>query len=148
MSGAGSSSDGVAAGPCSVVPLAAGPAAAAATSEMPVGISAKIDAVIAESAAGGLLKEIESLKQAQTEARKARQKLARDLRNAQRRKRRLKVKARMLSNDDLVAVLMMRKEAAPPPAAAAPDEEPEPFAGPGDDEDAADPPAKAARVED
>lgn len=76
----------------------------------------------------GLLAQIQKLKQDQADARKVRQKIAKDLRNAQRRKRRLKTRARMLTNDDLVAVLLMRQE-----SGAAEDAEepaPEPFAGP------------------
>jgi hypothetical protein len=81
--------------------------------------SERVDKVIAATS-GGLTKQIEALKKAQADARKARQQLSRELRNAQRRKRRLKTKSRMLSNDDLVDVLMMRREAAA--AAAAPEE--------------------------
>ena len=36
--------------------------------------------------------------------------LAKELKNTQRRKRRLKGKARQLSNEDLLAVLLMREE--------------------------------------
>lgn len=76
----------------------------------------------------GLLAQIQKLKQDQADARKVRQKIAKDLRNAQRRKRRLKTRARMLTNDDLVAVLLMRQESGATEAA---DEgAPEPFAGP------------------
>lgn len=115
------------------------------------GVAAKVSAVIAAND-GGLMKQIEALKKAQADARKSRQLIARDLRNAQRRKRRLKSKARMLSNDDLVAVLMMRKETAPAPEPTAPTE---PFAVVGeavvggDDDDEISPPSpKAARIED
>jgi len=58
----------------------------------------------------GLVGTIARLKHEQAEARKRRQQLTKDLRNAMRRKRRLKARARQLSNDDLVAVLLMRKE--------------------------------------
>ncbi len=112
-------------------------------------VVAKVDKVLAESS-GGLTKQIESLKKAQQEARKARQQLSRDLRNAQRRKRRLKAKSRMLSVDDLVDVLMVRKEATTAPPAAS---VPEPVAasnsaeGDGGDEDGDAPPKpKAAKV--
>ena len=57
-----------------------------------------------------LLAAIDELKMQQAQARKDRQAIAKALRNAQRRKRRLKTRARMLSNDDLVAVLVMRGE--------------------------------------
>ncbi len=73
--------------------------------------AAKVEALM--DGHGGLLAQIDALKREQTEARRVRQKIARDLRNAQRRKRRLKTKARMLTNDDLVAVLLMRREPVP-----------------------------------
>lgn len=94
----------------------------------------------------GLLAQIETLKKQQADARKVRQKIARDLRNAQRRKRRLKTKARMLSNDDLVAVLLMRQET----AVATPDCPPEPLAGEGgaENEEAVSPPPKKAKKDD
>jgi hypothetical protein len=126
--------------------------AGSAAEPLASGVVAKVDKVLAESS-GGLTKQIENLKKAQQEARKARQQLSRDLRNAQRRKRRLKAKSRMLSVDDLVDVLMMRKEAttAPPEAAKL-----EPFAVPNcaegaggdDDEDGDDAPPepKAAKI--
>lgn len=127
--------------------------AGSAAEPLASGVVAKVDKVLAESS-GGLTKQIENLKKAQQEARKARQQLSRDLRNAQRRKRRLKAKSRMLSVDDLVDVLMMRKEAttAPPEAAKL-----EPFAVPNcvegaggddddDDGDDAPPEPKAAKI--
>lgn len=73
--------------------------------------AAKVEALM--DGRGGLLAQIDALKREQAEARRVRQKIARDLRNAQRRKRRLKTKARMLTNDDLVAVLLMRREPVP-----------------------------------
>jgi len=76
----------------------------------------------------GLLAQIQKLKQDQADARKVRQKIAKDLRNAQRRKRRLKTRARMLTNDDLVAVLLMRQESGE--AEDADEPVPEPLAGP------------------
>ena len=36
--------------------------------------------------------------------------MAKELKNAQKRRRRLKARARQLSNDDLLAVLLMRKD--------------------------------------
>ena len=55
-----------------------------------------------------LLQHIASLKQQQDAARKERKKLARDLKKAQRKRRRLKARARQLSNADLMEVLSMR----------------------------------------
>lgn len=62
------------------------------------------------------MKQIESLKLQQATARATRQKIARDLRNAQRRKRRLKTRARQLRIDDLVTVLLMRADDTEPVA--------------------------------
>ena len=57
-----------------------------------------------------LLETISGLKEQQKQAREERKRLAKDLRNAQRRRRRLKAKARQLSNNDLLTVLTMRSE--------------------------------------
>jgi molecular chaperone GrpE (heat shock protein) len=77
-----------------------------------------------------LVKQIDDLKKQQAQARAERQKISRELRNAQRRKRRLKARARQLSNDDLVTVLLMRSDVGEAAAAAedAP-KTPEPLAG-------------------
>ena len=53
--------------------------------------------------------EIERMRKEQLELKGKRQKLTRDLRNAQRKKKRLNDRARKLSDKDLLAVLMMRK---------------------------------------
>ena len=54
---------------------------------------------------------IVALREEQTRMKDERKKLAKELKNAQRRKRRLKGRARQLSNEDLLAVLLMREEA-------------------------------------
>ena len=56
--------------------------------------------------------KIEEMKRQQAIMRAERKRAAKDLKNAQRRKRRLKGKARQLSNEDLLAVLLMRQEQA------------------------------------
>lgn len=86
-----------------------------------------------------LLSSIDRLKQEQEEQRRERNRVAKELRNATRRKSRLKKRARQLSNEDLVAVMLMRQHdqgaededkdkteevAADAPAAAAPVGEP------------------------
>ena len=58
-----------------------------------------------------LTQQIEALKLQQKAARDARKVMAKSLKNAQKRKRRLQGRARQLSNDDLVAVLTMRADA-------------------------------------
>lgn len=60
----------------------------------------------------GLIAQIESLKEEQKKQRLERKKVASELKNARRRKSRLKCKARLLSNDDLALVLAMRQETA------------------------------------
>ena len=55
-------------------------------------------------------KEIEALLEAQKKMRADRVQLAKELKNAQRRRTRLKHKARLLSASDLASVLVMRQE--------------------------------------
>ena len=106
---------------------AAAPSSSAGTSLSPaVGAGPALTAVM--NTTHGLLAQIQKLKQDQADARKVRQKIAKDLRNAQRRKRRLKTRARMLTNDDLVAVLLMRQKSGAAEDADVP--VPEPLAGP------------------
>ena len=52
------------------------------------------------------------MKAEQLHMRAERKRAAKELKNAQRRKRRLKGKARQLSNEDLLAVLLLRQEQA------------------------------------
>ena len=53
---------------------------------------------------------IEKLKEEQARVNDEKKRLAKEFKNQQRRKRRLKGKARQLSNEDLLAVLLMREE--------------------------------------
>ena len=62
-------------------------------------------------AAESITQQIANLKQEQAANRAARAKVQKDLKNAQRRKRRLKSRVRQLTNEDLLAVLVMRNEA-------------------------------------
>ena len=55
-------------------------------------------------------KHIQALRTSQSELRAQRKLVAKELKNAQKRRRRLKARARQLSNDDLLAVLLMRKD--------------------------------------
>ena len=63
--------------------------------------------------------DIERLKTEQLALRKARLTVQKELRNVQRRRKRLQEKARLLTNDDLLAVLLMRREREEEGAAAA-----------------------------
>ena len=56
-----------------------------------------------------LSEQIRLLKTSQNEARARRAALARDLRNTERRKSRLRKRARLLTDEDLLQVLMLRK---------------------------------------
>ena len=54
---------------------------------------------------------IKALKDKKNELKNAKVQLAKDLRNAERKKKRLRTKARQLTDEDLVQVLMLRKQA-------------------------------------
>ena len=58
-----------------------------------------------------LAKAILDLQAKQAELQPEKKRIAKDLRNALRKKRRLKSNARQLTDEDLVAVLMMRRDA-------------------------------------
>ena len=111
-------------------------AAAAATAEIAKG---------GQVAGTGISKEIEELRELQKKQRTERKKLCADLRNARKRRNRLKNKAKLLSNDDLVAVFQMRSETM---AAQAAKKEAAVSHSPGKEaENAPEPAAKQARVE-
>ena len=61
-------------------------------------------------AASGVSKQIDTLLDEQRKLRAQRAQIAKDLKNAQRRKARLKHKARLLSASDLASVLVLRQE--------------------------------------
>ena len=56
-----------------------------------------------------LTEQIQQLKEVQAEMKKAKKEAAKKLRNLQRQKRRLSVKARLLTDEDLVQVLKIRR---------------------------------------
>ena len=56
-----------------------------------------------------LTEQIQQLKEVQAEMKKAKKETVKKLRNLQRQKKRLSVKARLLSDDDLVQVLKIRR---------------------------------------
>ena len=62
------------------------------------------------SASTGVSKEIEDLLETQRKIRAQRAQVTKDLKNAQRRKQRLKHKARLLTASDLASVLVLRQE--------------------------------------
>jgi transcription initiation factor IIF auxiliary subunit len=72
--------------------------------------TATSEALQRDAARKSLLGSIASLKEQQKAIREQRKANAKSLKNAQRRKTRLKRKARELSNDDLLQVLTMREE--------------------------------------
>ena len=61
-----------------------------------------------ESIGSKLLTEIQRLKAEQTAIRLSKQKVAKELKNAERKRSRLKKRAKLLSDNDLVAVMMLR----------------------------------------
>ena len=70
---------------------------------MPVPIAA------VRGTAESMLDEIQALKAKQKEAREAKKKISKDLRNAERRRQRLKKRAKALSDADLLAVMTLRQ---------------------------------------
>ena len=73
----------------------------------------ELDAALAAAAASrkrGLSSRISDLKESKAALKKERQQVLKDLHNAERRRRRLKRKAKELPNDDLMEVLAMRQE--------------------------------------
>ena len=60
---------------------------------------------------GGLLQKIQKLKAEQKAARARRKVVNKELKSAERRKRRLKTRARQFTNDDLLEVMMLRGDA-------------------------------------
>ena len=58
-----------------------------------------------------LSRSIQTLKQRQADLRNTKKQITRELHNAERRKKRLRTRARQLTDEDLVQVLMMRKQA-------------------------------------
>ena len=55
-----------------------------------------------------MLEEISELKRKQKEAREAKLTVGKELRNAERRRKRLKLRAKQLSDEDLLAVMSLR----------------------------------------
>lgn len=88
--------------------LAMEDAATAAKPAIAATKAAIVDALPPDPIAAGL----EELCRQQLKLRKERKDLARQVKNAKKKVQRLKVRARALTDDDLVAVLMMRKAAA------------------------------------
>ena len=70
---------------------------------------------------GGLLQQIQKLKAEQKAARERRKVVNKELKNAERRKRRLKTRAWQLTNDDLLEVMMLRGDARASTAPSSPD---------------------------
>jgi hypothetical protein len=69
----------------------------------------------------GLTKQIAELKAQQAQIMERKRRLAKDIRNAERKRKRIKDRARQLTDEDLMAVLMMRKEIKRAPDEQAPD---------------------------
>ena len=80
-----------------------------ASTPAPVGLTVATGTVTASLPADALSSSIQALKEQQMQLREEKQKLTKDLRNAERRKQRLRQRARQLTDEDLVQVLMFRK---------------------------------------
>ena len=78
-------------------------AASSSGAALPVPIAA------VRGTAQSMLDEIQALKAKQKEARDAKKKISKDLRNAERRRQRLKKRAKALSDSDLLAVMTLRQ---------------------------------------
>ena len=89
----------------------------------------KSERAIENAKAENLLEFIARLKREKAAARDTKKLVAKNLKNAERRKARLKRKARQLNDEDLIAVLQMRKDA-PPAASSGSTGDPKPPAGP------------------
>ena len=90
----------------SVVRSMAASAASSATGNVIFEVAQSMNNVLPKDPLGA---QIEALRKEQQEMKEHRKRLQKDLRNAQRKKRRLSQRARKLTDKDLVAVLMMRK---------------------------------------
>ena len=81
---------------------------------MPVSASSVLRALTSDqpipSSSTGVSKQIDALLEEQKKMRAQKAQLAKDLKNAQRRRSRLKHKARLLSASDLASVLVLRQE--------------------------------------
>ena len=74
------------------------------------GMVHKATALPAMAVGDPLLHQIANLKAAQKRLRDEKKMISKNLRNAERRKKRLRVRAKQLTDDDLVAVLRMRQD--------------------------------------
>ena len=88
----------------------ANPASEAAASTVVQGLAAATDAFSNALPEDALSASIQKLKKQQTELRNQKRDLAKELKNAERRKKRLRTRARQLTDEDLVQVLMLRKQ--------------------------------------
>ena len=94
----------------------------------PIEVTDKSERAIGNAKAENLLEYIARLRKEKAAARDTKKLVAKNLKNAERRKARLKRKARQLNDEDLIAVLQMRKDG--PPAASSSTGDPKPPTGP------------------
>ena len=90
----------------SFVPSMAASAASSAAANVMESFAQSMNTVLPKDPLGA---QIEALRKERQDIQDKKKKLQKDLRNAERKKRRLTERARKLSDKDLVAVLMMRK---------------------------------------
>ena len=71
----------------------------------------RLQAAVEAAGASALNTKIDALKKEQVEMWKKKIQVAKELKNSERKRRRLKDKAKMLTDDDLLAVLHLRQDA-------------------------------------
>jgi chromosome segregation ATPase len=100
---------------------AAKPAASEAAASSTTAAAASLTALMSEAQSENPVHELKDLKEKAAQLRKEKKELARRLRNAERKQKRLKEKAKLLSDQDLLSVIIMRRDKkarlAEPPAA-------------------------------
>ena len=92
------------------VSASASGAADAGPASLVQGLAETTDTISSALPEDALSASIHQLKTKQAELRNQKKRLAQDLRNAERRKKRLRTRARQLTEEDLVQVLMLRKQ--------------------------------------
>lgn len=96
--------------PAGPVSASANGASVAEPSTLVQGLAAATGTISSALPEDALSASIQKLKKKQAELRNQKKDLAKDLRNAERRKKRLRTRARQLTDEDLVQVLMLRKQ--------------------------------------
>ena len=89
---------------------AAQPAPSEAAASSTTAAAASLNALMSEAHTENPVQELKDLKQKAAQLRKEKKEFARQLRNAERKQKRLKEKAKLLSDQDLLSVIIMRRD--------------------------------------